>query len=76
MDFDLCNTDLTFLLLLLQSPYKSALSSEKRESEFGIPSINFDQVSISQSTTKALLTLSFSISVLAACLALPIAQPK
>ena len=76
MGFDLRITDLTFLLLLLQSLYKSALSSEKRESEFGIPSINFDQVSISQSTIKALLTLSFSISVLAACLALPIAQPK
>jgi hypothetical protein len=31
---------------------------------------------ISHTKTKLILTLSFSISVLAACLALPIAQPK
>ena len=67
--FDLRITDLTFLLLLLQSLYKSALSSEERE--IAILSQYF-----SKYETKILLTLSFSISVLAACLALPIAQPK
>ena len=46
MGIDLRITDLTFLLLLLQSPYKSALSSKERERERDW-NIKFDQASIS-----------------------------